>query len=275
MAQEALRARARAVGARLEHDDQVADFGDGEVHAVGEQIERRAQRADDRRRLARGRRRSGCRSPPDSSCASPGRNCPSRQVMVQAAVGDQEHLAARDLAVDDAADVDAGFADQVAAELDDERAPAAARVRARSTSAAQVGADRRQIERAARPGKYGMPKPPPRFSTRTGAGACCGQPQRELDRTFAAPRRSTRRCRFCEPANRWKPSNARPARRSRASSAGTCFGVDAELLRPAAHLHARALELEIGVDAHRDARRQCRARCDVARAARLRASIRR
>ena len=32
--------------------------------------------------------------------------------------------------------------------------------------------------------------------------------------------------------------------------------VDAELLRPAAHLHARALEFEIGIDAHRHPRRQ-------------------
>ena len=54
-----------------------------------------------------------------------------REVMVQAAVGDQEHLAARDLAVDDAADVDAGLADQIAAELDHELRLRQLRMRAR------------------------------------------------------------------------------------------------------------------------------------------------
>src|SRR6185312_6793576 len=44
----------------------------------------------------------------------------SRQVMVQAAIGNQEDLAAGDLPIDHAAHIDAGFADQVTAELDGE-----------------------------------------------------------------------------------------------------------------------------------------------------------
>ena len=64
------------------------------------------------------------------------------EVVVQAAVGDQEHLAARDLAIEHPADVHAGFADEVAAELDDELAPAAARAAA---TAAQLRADRAPI----------------------------------------------------------------------------------------------------------------------------------
>ena len=40
---------------------------------------------------------------------------------------------------------------------------------------------------------------------------------------------------------------------------GHLLGVDAELLRPAAHPHARALDREVGVDADRDARAGSRA----------------
>ena len=41
-------------------------------------------------------------------------------MMVQSAVRDEEDVAARDLAIDDAAHVDAGLADEVAPQLDDE-----------------------------------------------------------------------------------------------------------------------------------------------------------
>ncbi len=40
--------------------------------------------------------------------------------MVQTAVGDEKHMATGDLAVDDAADINAGFTDQIAAELQDD-----------------------------------------------------------------------------------------------------------------------------------------------------------
>ena len=62
MTQEAGRACGEAVSARLQHDDQIAHVRLGQLHPVGEQVERRAQRADDRRDLALARRSPGCRS---------------------------------------------------------------------------------------------------------------------------------------------------------------------------------------------------------------------
>ena len=68
-------------------------------------------------------------------------------MVVQAAVGDQEHLAPRHLAVDDARHVDAGLADQVAAQFDDQLRLAAVRCFAASTTLREVGGDRGEIER--------------------------------------------------------------------------------------------------------------------------------
>ena len=76
-----------------------------------------------------------------------------REMMMQAAVGDEEHLAARNLAVDDAADVDAGLADQVAAELDDElrlRQRAACRVRPALAGCRRSGQVERLLAREVR-----------------------------------------------------------------------------------------------------------------------------
>ncbi len=46
MAEESRRASGEPVGSRLEHHDQVPDVGLCHFHAVGEQIDWRAQRAD-------------------------------------------------------------------------------------------------------------------------------------------------------------------------------------------------------------------------------------
>jgi uncharacterized protein involved in type VI secretion and phage assembly len=50
-----VRARAEAIGPRLEHDDEIAGLRFGQVHSVGQEVERRAQRSDDRCRLAAAR----------------------------------------------------------------------------------------------------------------------------------------------------------------------------------------------------------------------------
>lgn len=47
MAQEALRAGSEAVGAGLIDDYQIANVGFGELHAIRQQVERSAQRAND------------------------------------------------------------------------------------------------------------------------------------------------------------------------------------------------------------------------------------
>ena len=116
-----------------------------------------------------------------------------REMVVQAAVGDEEHVAARNLAVDDAAHVDAGLADEIAAELDHDlrvRQGSSRLVRPRARAGcAPIGSRSSGFS----PGKYGMPKPPPMFSTRTGAGAVRASSKRERRTSSAAPRRSTRR----------------------------------------------------------------------------------
>src|SRR5580765_5328933 len=118
VAQKCDRARGQTVSTRLEHDDEVADPGLRHLHAVGEKVERRAQRPDHVHDLTL--------LPDDpvthdygivlaydlSEVAGRG------QVLVQAAVGYQEHLAARNLAVEDTAGIDSRLAHEVATELD-------------------------------------------------------------------------------------------------------------------------------------------------------------
>ena len=66
-------------------------------------------------------------------------------MVVQAAVGDEEDVVARDFAVDHASDIDAGFADDVAAELEHDASVAQGLFQARH-EALQVGADHRKVE---------------------------------------------------------------------------------------------------------------------------------
>ena len=94
-----------------------------------------------------------------------------------------------------------------------------------------------------------MPKPPPRLRERTGRGSCRASlsasskdlPLRVADRlgpqvlgTGEQMEAFERQARVADPAQH----------------SGTCSDIDAELLRPAAHLHARTLQLEVGVHAH-------------------------
>ena len=71
--------------------------------------------------------------------------------MMQAAIGDQEDLAARFLAVDHATDIDAGLADDVAAELDRDlglrKQPGEF-----GREPGQIGTDDSEVEPRARPG---------------------------------------------------------------------------------------------------------------------------
>ena len=62
----------------------------------------------------------------------------------------------------------------------------------------------------------------------------------------------------------WKPQNSSGEPASVPQHGGHALGVDAELLRAAAHLHAGRLELEIGIHADRDRAAACRVRCAIA-----------
>src|SRR4051794_27792950 len=119
MTEKGARARAQAISAGLEHHDQVTDLCMSELHLVGDEVERRAQRPDHARSLAV----AAVHAVADDHGIVLANDLPEvaggREMVMQAAVDDQEHLAARDLAVDDARDVDAGLADEITPELDD------------------------------------------------------------------------------------------------------------------------------------------------------------
>ena len=194
---------------------------------------------------------------------------------MQAAVGDEKHVPARDLAVDDAADVDARLADQVAAELDDDVGHRAAARLARPTSPrrlAPIGArSRRVVAREIRDAEAAAEVQ----RCAPGAGASCARRTASSTPFVCASQIASAR-RFCDPAEDVEAFEVEPELgRSRRSTSGDVLGVDAELLRPAAHLHARGLELEIRIDAHGDARRQAECADESPRGARFRASTRR
>ena len=98
-----------------------------------------------------------------------------------------------------------------------------------------------------------MPKPPPRLSERTGEGAASAS-LTASSKAFVCASQIAAARRFCEPLKMWKPSNASPRLAYLRERLRHLLGVDAELLRPAAHLHSGGLELEVGVDADRDTR---------------------
>ena len=70
----------------------------------------------------------------------------------------------------------------------------------------------------------------------------------------AAPRRGSRRRGSASRRRRGSPRSRGRRRRRSGEQRRHLLGVDAELLRAAAHPHAGALDLEVGVDADRDAR---------------------
>src|SRR4030095_9654934 len=117
-----------------------------EFHSISKKIERRTQRPDHGRHFAPRAShlvadRDGIVLADDLPEVAGG-----SKVVVQSAVSDKENVPSRDLAVDDATDIDAGLADEVAAELDDKtglrkRCPRAAR------HVAQVVADGSELER--------------------------------------------------------------------------------------------------------------------------------
>ena len=151
---------------------------------------------------------------------------------MQAAVGDQEDLAARNLAVDDAADVDARFADQIAAELDRRAAPAAARARALRDELPRGCAPIGARSSGCSPGKVRDAETAADVEHPHRRGRVAATVAARARRSCAALRRSPRRCRFCEPAEDVKAFERRARRADlRAAASGTrsasmpnCFG---------------------------------------------------
>ena len=120
MPEKGLGAGTRAIGTRLENDNQIIWVGHGQGHLVGQNVERGAQGADDAGYLGLlgvHLRAHGGRVILADHLAEIAR---CREVMVQSAIDHQKNLATRHLAVDDPGDVNACFANQVAAQLDDQ-----------------------------------------------------------------------------------------------------------------------------------------------------------
>src|SRR5215831_10897542 len=107
MTEESGRTRSEPVRARLEHRDQVARVRLRELHAVGEEVERSAERADHGSDFALAALHAVAHDDGIVLADHLAEIARSRQVMVQAAVGHEENLTAGDLAVDHPADVEA------------------------------------------------------------------------------------------------------------------------------------------------------------------------
>src|ERR1043166_2735031 len=146
MAEERGGAGGESVGAGLEHDDEVTHIRLGELHALGQQVERRAQGTDHRSGFALGAAHPVGDGDGVVLAYYLAKIAGRGQMLVQAAVRDQKHLPARDLAVEHATHVNAGLADQIAAQLDDQPGFGQALFHQRGQRA-QVGADRGDVER--------------------------------------------------------------------------------------------------------------------------------
>src|SRR5690349_5139542 len=120
MAEKGRWTRSCAVGARLIDCDEVAFAGLGKLHAIRQQVERRAQSAHDGCDLAL--RSADSIADDDGIVLAENLSEISGRgkMMMQSAIRNQEHVTARDFPVQDAANIKAGLADEVPSELDHE-----------------------------------------------------------------------------------------------------------------------------------------------------------
>src|SRR5262245_2977265 len=171
--------------------------------------------------------------------------------MMQATVGHQKDVATRDLAVDDAADIDAGFADEVTPQLEHDLRLWQAVGNARKP-ARQAGSDRGDVERLLA-GEVRNAKPSADIEQAHGRGSIDAESYRQLERLFLRflDRAGAQVLRAAEDVKTLKVELQLSDPREHF---GHALGVHPELLGTAAHLHARAFELEIRVDPYRNAR---------------------
>ena len=105
-----------------------------------------------------------------------------------------------------------------------------------------------------------MPKPPPRLRNYPGPGDISASiSASSYDLTCASQIDSRTGLRTGEEV---EPFEGEPGVRNRLQHGPHLLDIDAELLRPAAHLHSRAFEFEVRVDPNRDACRQAQFRRD-------------
>src|SRR5882672_4153936 len=120
VSKESRRARREAIRARLQHDHEITDISLGQVHAIGEQIQRRAQRPDYRGNLAFGSPYAIADDDRVVLADDLAEVAGSGEMVMQPAIGHEKHAAARELAVDDATDIEARLTDQVTTQFQHE-----------------------------------------------------------------------------------------------------------------------------------------------------------
>ena len=119
--------------------------------------------------------------------------------MVEAAVNDEEGVAARLLAVDDSGDVYAGFADQVAAELEDDPRLGQRGAEPLGNHRREVVADWREVQRLAAFEVWDT-EPTAEVDVAHRLWGCAGEPHDEVSGPAVASARISA-YKFCEPAN--------------------------------------------------------------------------
>src|SRR6185369_3420963 len=117
LAEELHRAGGCTIGARAEHRDDIARLSPRKTALFGQSVERRAQTADNaglllHRRIEPGGDRHGIIAPHDRSEIARG-----GELVVHAAINDEEHLAMADFPVDHRGEVNPRFANQIATEF--------------------------------------------------------------------------------------------------------------------------------------------------------------
>src|SRR3954468_1610346 len=251
MAQEGSRTRAQPVGSRLEHHDQVSHLGARHLHAVRKEVEGRAQRADDGNNFSRRAADAIAHRHRIVLADDLAEIARRRQMVMQAAVGHEETMTAGHLAVDYAADIDARFADEESTELQHHLRLRQARVHALQDGG-QITCDERNIEPLVA-GKIRNAQAAADVQDAHGAGRVLRETQRELD-ALSLRFRDRFGAQVLRAAEDVEALEVEPKLTDPAQHGGDTLGVDAERLWAAPHLSAGAFQLEVGVDAHVDAR---------------------
>src|SRR5262245_51660975 len=120
MAQETERTRGESVCSALQDGDEIADLRFRELHSIGQQVERSAERTDDGSDFAF--RADDAIGDDDRIVLADDLSeiAGGRQMVMQPAVGNQKDLPARNLAIENSAHVEPRLLNQIAAEFDDQ-----------------------------------------------------------------------------------------------------------------------------------------------------------
>ena len=170
---------------------------------------------------------------------------------MQAAVRDQKHLPTRLLAIDNPGHVYARLADDVAAQLDDHARLGQLGSEPRQ-QLPQVRPDPRQIQGLV-VGKVGDSESAAHVQVVQRGGCVLGQRQCKLDRLALCVAQGIG-VQVLRPGEDVEAREVQVETVQLAHHLRHALGVDTELLRAAAHAHARRFELEVRINADRDPR---------------------